>query len=296
MAAPSPRSTSRSTRSTWAARRRCVGAPTTPTAAAATTALTLVARIQEGSTSKTVALKMDSDGKIRYDSIVAQDSSKTVFSRHTDLVPRAPDAASLARPSEEEVAETTERTRAALEQLISGKIAAARPSKPAEQQKEATYVRYTPSQTTGPAQQRVIKLVEIPADPLEPPKFKHKRVPGGPPSPPVPVMHSPPRKLSAKDHQDWNIPPCISSWKNPKGFTVPLDKRLAADGRGLEKPQISDKFAKFTEALYMAERKAREEVETRARIEAELARQQLEEKEQLLHTLAKQAREERYAS
>jgi SNW domain-containing protein 1 len=106
-------------------------------------------------------------------------------------------------------------------------------------------------------------------------------------------MHSPPRKVTAKDHQDWDIPPCISSWKNPKGFTVPLDKRLAADGRGLQKPQISDNFAQFSESLYMAERKAREEVETRARIEAELAKQQLAEKEELLHALAKQAREER---
>jgi SNW domain-containing protein 1 len=30
------------------------------------------------------------------------------------------------------------------------------------------------------------------------------------------------------------IPPCISNWKNNKGFTIPLDKRLAADGRGLQ--------------------------------------------------------------
>ena len=30
------------------------------------------------------------------------------------------------------------------------------------------------------------------------------------------------------------IPPCISNWKNNKGYTIPLDKRLAADGRGLQ--------------------------------------------------------------
>ena len=34
--------------------------------------------------------------------------------------------------------------------------------------------------------------------------------------------------------QDWKIPPCISNWKNQKGYTIPLDKRLAADGRGLQ--------------------------------------------------------------
>ena len=34
-----------------------------------------------------------------------------------------------------------------------------------------------------------------------------------------------------KDQQEWKIPPCISNWKNSKGYTIPLDKRLAADGR-----------------------------------------------------------------
>jgi hypothetical protein len=39
----------------------------------------------------------------------------------------------------------------------------------------------------------------MPSDPLEPPKYKHKKLPGGPPSPPPPVMHSPPRKVTAQD-------------------------------------------------------------------------------------------------
>ena len=71
-------------------------------------------------------------------------------------------------------------------------------------------------------------------------------------------MHSPPRPVSVKDQQDWKIPPSISNWKNPKGYTIPLDKRLAADGRGLQETAINDSFAKFTEALYMAESSARQ--------------------------------------
>ncbi|KAJ0959920.1 hypothetical protein J5N97_000321 [Dioscorea zingiberensis] len=90
-------------------------------------------------------------------------------------------------------------------------------------------------------------------DPLEPPKFKHKRVPKASGSPPVPVMHSPPRPVTAKDQQDFNIPLCISNWRNPKGYTIPLDKRLAADERGLQDVQINDNFAKLSEALYVAE-------------------------------------------
>ena len=75
-------------------------------------------------------------------------------------------------------------------------------------------------------------------------------------------MHSPPRPVSVKDQQDWKIPPSISNWKNPKGYTIPLDKRLAADGRGLQETAINDSFAKFTEALYMAESSARQASES----------------------------------
>ena len=81
-----------------------------------------------------------------------------------------------------------------------------------------------------------------------------------------------------KEQQEWKIPPCISNWKNPKvhtqfirkswlcttfllisvaqGYTIPLDKRLAADGRGLQDHTINDNFAKLAQALYTADREA----------------------------------------
>lgn len=68
------------------------------------------------------------------------------------------------------------------------------------------------------------------------------------------------------DLQDWKIPPCISNWKNAKGYCIPLEKRLAADGRGLQEVQINDAFAKFAESLYVAESKARESVEMRQQV------------------------------
>ena len=40
-----------------------------------------------------------------------------------------------------------------------------------------------------------------------------------------------------------------------KGYTIPLDKRLAADGRGLQGVHINENFAKLAEALYIADRK-----------------------------------------
>ena len=67
------------------------------------------------------------------------------------------------------------------------------------------------------AKQRVIRMVEQQRDPMEPPRFKtNKKIPRGPPSPPAPVMHSPTRKTTVKEQQEWKIPPCISNWKNPK--------------------------------------------------------------------------------
>ena len=107
-------------------------------------------------------------------------------------------------------------------------------------------------------------------------------------------MHSPPRKITSDEQKEWFIPPCISNWKNARGYTIPLDKRLAADGRGLQEVTINDNFAKFAEALYIADRHAREEVEKRAQMQKKLAQKEKESKEMHLRMLAQKAREERY--
>merc|ERR1712137_1212309 len=161
----------------------------------------------------------------------------------------------------------------------------------AQKQAAPTYFRYTPEGENS--QQRVIKLVEMPVDPMEPPRFKHKKVVRGPGSPPVPIVHSPPRKLTRQDHEEWKIPPCISNWKNQRGLTIALDKRLAADGRGLQKPQINDKFAQFAESMYLAERNARKMVEQRSEINKMMAEKERREKEEALAEMAQRAREAR---
>ena len=105
-------------------------------------------------------------------------------------------------------------------------------------------------------------------------------------------MHSPPRKLTVEDQEAWKIPPPVSNWKNPKGYTVPLDKRLAADGRGLQDVTINDKFAQFAEALFTADRHAREEVKQRAAMQQKVAERERMEKEDQLRMLAQKARED----
>lgn len=204
----------------------------------------------------------------------------------------------MQRPDEEEIQETTEKTREALEKLVAGKIAAANPTKRAEKQEPAQYIRYTPSQQgssyNSGAQQRIIRMVEAQQDPMEPPRFKtNTKIPRAPPSPPPPVMHSPPRKPTVKEQNEWKIPPCISHWKNAKGYTIPLDKRLAADGRGLQSVHINENFAKLAESLYIADRKAREAVEVRAQMERRTAQMEKEKREETLLKVAEKARASR---
>merc|ERR1719507_2510455 len=186
----------------------------------------------------------------------------------------------------------------ALEKLTNSKITAAMPVRAAEKQEPAQYIRYTPSQQgstyNSGAKQRIIRMVEVQKDPMEPARFKiNKKIPRGPPSPPAPVMHSPTRKVTVKEQKDWKIPPCISNWKNAKGYTIPLDKRLSADGRNLQDVAVNDKFAALSEDLYLAERKAREEIKIRNDMIRQKRVREEEVREQQLRSLAAQAREQR---
>lgn len=255
------------------------------------------------STSNALAIQVDGEGKVKYDAIARQghSESRIIHSSFKDLIPlrQRADAGdiNLDRPTQEEAQATADRTKLALEKLVSGAVAAQKPKNvKGVTREEPTYVRYTPANQMGDTSKkndRIFKIVKRQEDPMEPPKFKHKKIPRGPPSPPPPVMHSPPRKLTAEDQEAWKIPPPISNWKNPKGYTVPLDKRLAADGRGLQDVTINDKFAQFAEALFTADRHAREEVRLRTQMQQKLAEKEKLAKEDHLREMARKAREER---
>lgn len=253
--------------------------------------------------SNALALQVDAEGRIKYDAIARKghNDKRIVHTTFSNLIPMRQRAdigqISLERPSEEEITAQTEKTKKALETLVSGAVAAQKPKNvKGISRADPTYVRYTPANQMGDTStknDRIMKIVQRQQDPMEPPKFKHKKIPRGPPSPPPPVMHSPPRKLTAQDQEAWKIPPTVSNWKNPKGYTVPLDKRLAADGRGLQDVTINDKFAQFAEALFTADRHAREEVKQRGIMQQKLAEKEKLQKEEQLRILAQQAREER---
>jgi len=220
-----------------------------------------------------------------------------VQSHFRDVVPMAQrddmKDASLERPDEASVLSTAERTRLALEKITQGKIKSAQPKHVPKVGGESSFVRYTPGAQGSQGSQRIIKMTETVEDPLEPPRWKFKKLPRGPPSPPPPVLRSPPRKVTAAEQKEWMIPPCISNWKNNLGYTIPLDKRLAADGRGLQDVHINDGFAHFSEALQLAERHSREEVHQRGIMQQKLAAKEKAAREEHLRALAQRARDER---
>ncbi|XP_063835460.1 puff-specific protein Bx42 [Ostrinia nubilalis] len=255
------------------------------------------------STSNALAVQLDETGRVKYSAIARQGHSadKIIYSKLTDLLPSevlAEDDPTLQKPTDDDIQDITEKTKLALEKLTNAKISAAMPVKAAPKAAPAQYIRYTPAQQGGAfnsgAKQRVIRMVEAQSDPMEPPRFQiNKKIPRAAPSPPAPVLHSPPRRVSVKQQRDWKVPPCVSHWKNAKGYTIPLDKRLAADGRGLQQVRINENFSKLADALYIADRKAREAVEARAQLERRLAQREKEKKEEHLRVLAQRARDHR---
>jgi SNW domain-containing protein 1 len=147
------------------------------------------------------------------------------------------------------------------------------------------------SHTSG--QVRIVRIKEVQEDPFAPAQYKKKRAPPGPGSPPEPITRSPPKKLSLKDQMEFKIPPCISNWKNPKGYTIPIEMRLSADGRTLKTPTVNEKFSHFTTALHLSEKQAKKELEEKARIQKTLKFREMQKKEEEMRQRAREAREEK---
>ncbi|KAJ2783030.1 mRNA splicing protein [Coemansia javaensis] len=257
-----------------------------------------------------LAKHVDGDGNVSYDALArhGRRENEVVQSQPRDLIPlrqrRDFDDTQDAipeRPTADAVRAAAERTRAALDKKLAARATPQQgPGARGGGRAEPTYVRYTPNQQgagfNSGAAQRIVRVSDMPVDPMAPPKIRLQKQAQAPPSPPAPVMHSPPRRLTAEEQREWAIPPCVSNWKNIHGFTVSLDKRLAADGRGSEQLAVSDNFARLSEALISAEAHARREIAERAKIQQSLARREKEAKEERLRLLAQKAREERAAA
>jgi len=259
-------------------------------------------------TKDVLSATVDASGKVSYDAIVTggTNADKKVYSKHSDLRGCQPSQEDIALPSTELAQSTLERTQRALSALVSSKVAMDKPTgsaitaaiDSATAHERTQFIRYTPNESApgyNPnAAQRIIRMVPKQIDPMQPPKHMHRKAPRGPAEDPVPVLHEAPEKLSKEEREAWNVPACISNWKNTRGYTIPLDKRLAADGRGLrDDATINSNFAVLSESLYVAERQAREEVRTRAAVQKRLVLDQRERREDELRDLANKARMER---
>ena len=80
---------------------------------------------------------------------------------------------------------------------------------------------------------------------------------------------------------------------NPKGLVIPLDIRLANDGRNLREYKANKNFAKFADILAMTEKNVRKEIEERNKIAQSIQIAAAMKKEKELKEAAKQARMER---
>jgi len=261
----------------------------------------------QGSNSRAlVNVEIDEKGDVSYDAIVkgGSNSDKKVYTKLEDAKGGDPKDVSLPTTEEEEA--TRQRTQAALQSLLATKTALDKPSGSAMEnaatsqniEEKTQFIKYVPRKDAPgynpAAATRVIQMVPAQLDPMQPPKHKHIKAPRGPAEDFIPVLHGPPPKLSKEEREAWNIPANISNWKNARGYTIPLDKRLAADGRGLrDETTINSNFATLSESLYVAEQQARQEVRLRAQVQSKLAAQEREKREDELRQLAKQAREER---
>lgn len=254
-----------------------------------------------------VQVQVDEKGEVSYDAIVkgGTNADRIVYSKHSDLKGGTAAAQDISLPTAEEEAAQAAKTQAALDAILGKKTAMAKPTGSAIQQADTSrnveektnFITYTPRPDAPgynpAAAKRVIQMVPAQVDPMAPPKHKHIKAPAGPAEDLVPVLHKPAQKLTKEERDAWNVPACISNWKNTRGYVIPLDKRLAADGRGLQDHSINTNFATLSESLYVAERQARQEVKLRAQVQKKLALQEKEARESELRDLAQEARMQR---
>lgn len=207
----------------------------------------------------------------------------------------------LAKPSKEETLQNLYDTKRALEKLANHRIKSYQSFKTNNLNNESNknnklkykYIDY--KLDTNKSKSHLIKLVALPVDPLSNLKYKHHKIPlsYGDEKNFVPVLQEPAQKLSYEEQKKWKIPPCVNMSNNPKGLVIPLDIRLANDGRNLREYQANANFAKFADVLALTEKSVRKEIEDRNRIAQSIQIAAAMKKEQELKEAAKQARQER---
>ncbi|CRG98663.1 pre-mRNA-processing protein 45, putative [Plasmodium relictum] len=249
----------------------------------------------------------DDDNNVKYDNLINEDiyaynnnidkiepnerinklRKKKILSDTKDREEKYNDP--IYKPDDKEENEIIENTRKNIENILNEKL-----NKSIVNKKEEKYYRYIPqNKLNNNLEERILKVVEKSTDPLDVSKFRHKKLPNVKNSPDYPLLRSPTRKLNKEEENDWKIPPCVSNWKNNKGYNIPLDKRIQSDNKKLNNVEVNENFAHLSEYLYVAEKKAREEIRMRNNIIKQKKLKEKEQKENVLKNLAIQARKEK---
>ncbi|CAA9986662.1 pre-mRNA-processing protein 45, putative [Plasmodium knowlesi strain H] len=258
---------------------------------------------------RNIVLKyLDEDNNVKYDNLISEDihiynkeieeiepneniqkiRKKKILSDPKDKEEKFNELA-ISKPNEEEEKEIINNTRKSIEQMLHEKL-----NKSIANKKEDKFFRYIPqNKLNANLEERIIKVVHKTVDPLDVSKFKHKKLPNVKNSPDYPLLRSPTRKINKEEEDNWKIPPCVSNWKNNKGYNIPLDKRIQSDNKKLNQVEVNENFAHLSEYLYVAEKKAREEIKMRNSIIKQKKLKEKEEKENVLRNLAIQARKEK---
>ncbi|KAF7458207.1 SKIP/SNW domain-containing protein [Cryptosporidium felis] len=201
------------------------------------------------------------------------------------------------KPTREEELELYEKTKKALDSIIERKQDGLYAFKESSKEVETEFIRYRSSTDTigyNPKfSERIIKVVERPKDPLEVPKFRNRILGGTKREEMVPILRPPSKKLTQEEIKEWSIPPSISNWKNPMGYTIPLDKRVQADTRNLIDTSVNSRFASLSESLQLAEKNAREQIKLRNELQKQKKIREEMEREEKLRMLAESSRMER---
>ena len=212
----------------------------------------------------------------------------------------------LQKPSEESTLQNIYNTKKALEKLSNHRIKTYQSFKTNNLNVDSNknnqlcykYINYqfdSNNNNNSNKNSHLIKLVALPVDPLSNLKYKHHKIPLSNTNEKnfVPVLHSAPAPLSLEEQKKWKIPPCVNMSNNPKGLVIPLDIRLANDGRNLREYKANKNFAKFADILAMTEKNVRKEIEERNKIAQSIQIAAAMKKEKELKEAAKQARMER---
>ena len=207
----------------------------------------------------------------------------------------------LKKPTQEETLQNIYNTKKALEKLTNHRIKTYQSFKTnnlcnesnKNNQLKYKYIDY--KLDSNKSKSHLIKLVALPVDPLSNLKYRHHKIPlsFNDEKNFVPVLQEPAQKLSYEEQKQWKIPPCVNMSNNPKGLVIPLDIRLANDGRNLREYQANQNFAKFADILALTEKSVRKEIEDRNKIAQSIQIAAAMKKEQELREAAKQARQER---